>query len=132
MNTQKIKDKIAEMMAMERAATPGPWYWNGCAGVWCGTSMDDHGPFIASTYDDEKYMAEEAHENSHLIAASRNALPALLATLSEMVGVLEELADLMDDVRTGDYSPDNFTTQPARAALDRAADRFGIIEKGEK
>ena len=30
---------------------------------------------------------------------------------------LKELADLMDDIRSGNYTPDSFTTQPARAAL---------------
>ena len=33
--------------------------------------------------------------------------------------VLMELADLMDDVVSGDYKPDSFTTQPARALLRR-------------
>ncbi len=34
-----------------------------------------------------------------------------------LVTALEELADLMDDVREGLYKPDSFTTQTARAAL---------------
>jgi hypothetical protein len=37
--------------------------------------------------------------------------------LGEAREALEELADLMDDVRTDDYKPDSFTTQPARIAL---------------
>jgi hypothetical protein len=32
---------------------------------------------------------------------------------------LAELADLMDDVVAGNYFPDSFTTQPARAALSK-------------
>ena len=32
---------------------------------------------------------------------------------------LEELADLMDDVRSGNYKPDSFTTQTARELLAR-------------
>jgi hypothetical protein len=35
----------------------------------------------------------------------------------EVVEALSELADLMDAVRSGDYKPDSFTTQPARLAL---------------
>lgn len=37
-----------------------------------------------------------------------------------LVKALEELADLMEAVRTGEYAPDSFTCQPARAALSEA------------
>lgn len=33
----------------------------------------------------------------------------------------EELADLMDDVVTGNYKPDSFTTQPIRNAIKAVA-----------
>jgi hypothetical protein len=36
---------------------------------------------------------------------------------AELQDALSELADLMDAVRAGDYTPDSFTTQPARAVL---------------
>lgn len=38
-------------------------------------------------------------------------------TILKLTEALEELSDLMDDVRTGDYEPDSFTTQPARQVL---------------
>lgn len=34
---------------------------------------------------------------------------------------LQEAVDLMEDVRTGEYKPDSFTTQPWREALKGAA-----------
>lgn len=34
-----------------------------------------------------------------------------------LVEVLEELTDLMEDTRQGEYTPDSFTTQPARIVL---------------
>ena len=34
-----------------------------------------------------------------------------------LVEALEELIDLMEDIRQGEYTPDSFTTQPARIAL---------------
>ena len=52
---------------------------------------------------------ELALANANLVAAA----PGLLAAL-------EELADLMDDVVNGEYSPDSFTTQPARIAIAKA------------
>jgi len=47
--------------------------------------------------------------------ASRAANLADAALVAEQA--LRELADLMEAVRTGDYVPDGFTTQPARLAL---------------
>ncbi|TPM58945.1 hypothetical protein FJ959_08700 [Mesorhizobium sp. B2-2-4] len=37
--------------------------------------------------------------------------------IDALVAALDELADLMDGTVSGDYVPDSFTTQPARAAL---------------
>jgi hypothetical protein len=37
--------------------------------------------------------------------------------VSALVEALEELVDLMEDTRQGEYIPDSFTTQPARIAL---------------
>lgn len=38
--------------------------------------------------------------------------------VSILVEALEELVDLMEDTRQGEYTPDSFTTQPARIAID--------------
>lgn len=37
--------------------------------------------------------------------------------VAELEGCLKEAVDLMEDVITGDYRPDSFTTQPWRTAL---------------
>lgn len=37
--------------------------------------------------------------------------------VSALVAALEELVDLVEDIRQGEYIPDSFTTQPARIAL---------------
>jgi hypothetical protein len=39
---------------------------------------------------------------------------------SEVLAALSELADLMQGVIDGDYTPDSFTLQPAHAALVKA------------
>jgi hypothetical protein len=43
-----------------------------------------------------------------------------IAILPELLDALEELADLMDDVKSGDYTPDSFTCQAARRVLAAA------------
>lgn len=37
--------------------------------------------------------------------------------VAQLVKALEELVDLVEDIRQGEYTPDSFTTQPARVAL---------------
>ena len=50
------------------------------------------------------------------------------ALVAELMGVLEELADLVDAARSGEYVVDTFTTQPAREALARSiADDIIVI-----
>ena len=50
-------------------------------------------------------------------AMAADAIEAQRERIERLENVLSELADLVDDVRTGDYKPDSYTTQPARAAL---------------
>ena len=45
---------------------------------------------------------------------------ALLASAPELLEALMELADLMEDILSGDYKPDSFTCQPARRAIAKA------------
>lgn len=52
---------------------------------------------------------KEIHANARLIAAAPDLLKAL-----------EELADLFDAMVSGEYRPDSYTTQPARAAIAKA------------
>jgi hypothetical protein len=59
-------------------------------------------------------------ENAKAAADALERTEALAAAFPLMKEALEEIVDLMEAVRTGDYKPDSFTTQPARAALDAA------------
>ena len=63
---------------------------------------------VAEVYSDD-CDRDEAMANAHLIAAA-----------PDLYAALEELADLMDAVRAGDYTPDSFTCQPAQIALAKA------------
>lgn len=53
--------------------------------------------------------------------------PEVAMLVDELVEALEELVDLMEDTRQGEYIPDSFTTQPARIALEayRKGDEYG-------
>jgi hypothetical protein len=51
----------------------------------------------------------EALANAHLIAAA-----------PELLEALQELSNLMEAVHSHDYTPDSFTTQPARTAIAKA------------
>lgn len=53
---------------------------------------------------------------SHAYIAQATA-EKIFKDFEPLVGVLEELRDLMEDVRTGNYSPDSFTNQPANHIL---------------
>lgn len=48
--------------------------------------------------------------------------------IQALVAAARELADLMDDVRNGEYTPDALTTQPVRAAL-RAYDAAEALQE---
>jgi len=43
-----------------------------------------------------------------------------LTTIKTLLDVLEELVAIVDDTRTGDFTPDCTTTQPARNAIRKA------------
>jgi hypothetical protein len=64
------------------------------------------------------------------VLCTRNAWPGyatesianglLIAAAPDLLEALSELADLVDGILVGDYKPDSFTLQPARAALAKA------------
>jgi len=94
MTTQKIKDKIAALMA------------------------------IVNGISEESVITE---------------FPAIIATLRDTLETIEYYANHESVIKEVYHSNDNgqitcvhtFIGHKAKAALDRAADRFGIIEKGE-
>lgn len=93
---------ISELERLERAATPGPWEPclgsgnNECTAIhWAG---DDHNPFGIFVCDlvpdwllEKKYAADLKWKpaNMEFLAASRNALPELIAALRLAVGALK-------------------------------------------
>ncbi len=63
-------------------------------------------------------MLERQGARSQRVENERDKLIENLAVeRDKLKEALEELADLMDAVVSKDYTPDSFTTQPARAAL---------------
>ena len=85
--------------------TPGPW-------------KQAEGSFISIVAESDVTIAElrffghsveTIQANAHLIGAAPDLLVAC-----------EELVDLMDATRDGEYTPDSFTTQPARMAIVKA------------
>jgi len=116
--TQKIKDKIAEIGAEAKVAdklvcdlAAGTKKWQMC---------------VPPQDDDTDIM---------LVKQVRETIPSLLATLSELVEALDYVERRTDPEQKNPTEHHYVRSTRLRgvvvAALDRAADRFGIIEKGE-
>ena len=54
-------------------------------------------------------------------ALGRDDLEQLFRAAPGLLEACKELVDLMDGIIDGTYTPDSFTTQPARAAIAKAA-----------
>ena len=67
---------------------------------------------IAGREHHAHWCATLNHHDANLIAAAPDLLAALI-----------ELRDLMEDVRSGEYTPDSFTLQPANLAIAKAEGR---------
>jgi hypothetical protein len=134
------EEQLAAFMALREAATPGEWRAGSHGTMSNGTPNPAHfvtGPSVLIT--------SLARADADFVAAAVNAFPVLVealrgeratneelraalaqqqerADVAEAEGAvmreaLDELAELMRGVITGDYVPDSFTTQPADAAL---------------
>jgi len=89
--------------------TKGPWTIS-CDEVKEGRLV--YGPdahLVADCHNIRVRTKEEEQANARLIAAA-----------PELLEALQELCDLIDDVKSGYYTPDSFTTQPARAVIAKA------------
>ena len=64
---------------------------------------------------------DDAHVKDFLLWYFDGPVPGtsmqIIPEVKALVDALSELADLMDDIVAGEYTPDTFTTQPAHAAL---------------
>lgn len=110
---------------------PGPWKWvresSGeavdlggfkCLGFYDNPVLIASGRAIIISAGDGEYcpIVGLGDEDDGKWAAA-NA--RLIAAAPELVEALEEMCDLMDDVRQGHYKPDSFTTSVHRALLAR-------------
>jgi len=95
---------------METKHTTGPWVidWNVAR---LDIFSSDTKVLVASLR--RSALSEDIDE-----AARANA--RLIAAAPELLNALRELSDLVDLILSGDYTPDSFTTQPARAAIAKA------------
>lgn len=72
-------------------------------------TKNEQGQIVSVTLQDEDHRILEV-----IAEADVQGKP----DVSALVEALEELVDLVEDIRQGEYIPDSFTTQPARIALD--------------
>jgi hypothetical protein len=85
------------------------------------------GPWFADTHGSGAFAIKGP---DGAVLCTRNAWPGyatesianglLIAAAPDLLEALSELADLVDGILVGDYKPDSFTLQPARAALAKA------------
>jgi hypothetical protein len=100
-----VLDDLARLEALERAATPAPWA-DGSASCCPDMGWVD-GPAgkgkVCPQYEGTKTTHTLDANDAALIAAIRNALPALLADHARLT---DEVADLRDDIAAGEQGRD--------------------------
>ncbi len=91
------EERLAEIRAAEKAATPGPWKWTpeyGLAGRWhwCIAHPTEPGlcvyPLVSIVYREEGDYAD--HPDPLFVAAAREAVPALLADNDFLRAILRD------------------------------------------
>jgi hypothetical protein len=82
------------------------WKWIDEDGYPNRNLVDEDGEVILSLYESHGGGIRASDENEELIASAPQLKEALI-----------ELIDLMEDVRSGNYKPDSFTCQPAKALV---------------
>lgn len=97
---------------MDTKHTPGPWF----------VSENAVKPALRpyAIYSRHDCICDVLSEIEEGPTDRDTANARLIAAAPELLEALEELADLMDLVRSGEYKPDSFSTQPARAAIKKA------------
>lgn len=85
---------IAELTRLEAAATPGPWAIRHDTNIFANRSDVGHEGSVANTGGHSSNQVDcnvENFANAELIAAMRNALPALLSELSSLRARVRQL-----------------------------------------
>ena len=83
---------------------------------------DIHVVEIAALAAKDAEIAKLKGDLSHyelIIASKSTSIDLLKNELDEKDAVLDELADLMEEVRSGNYKPDTFTLQPYEKVLQK-------------
>ena len=96
--------------------TPAPWTMS----VPMGTGhLEGREPWFWVSADRTLHLQVMACPDGY-VCGENEANARLIAAAPDLLDALKELADLVDLIRAGDYTPDSFTTQPARAAIAKA------------
>ena len=101
MLTRKQIDAIA---ARAEKATPGPWQFN----EWGGVTMADGRPLarIDSNFRGDHEWVDIDDSNAAFIAAARQDVPALCATIAELRELLYRIDGGLDSVNVSLYDND--------------------------
>lgn len=123
----KLTAALDELERLANAATEGPWKIETVP-----TSIGrchKIGPFNACLYEDSRFGAgvSEYRSNAELLAASRTAIPALVAAMREMQGALGFIATDNYEDAEGMIRP-TLSAINAREALAKAAAALGGVE----
>ena len=89
--------------------TPGPWK----------RGKADFADRIVTDSDDQQQTIAEVWYFGHS-CATLDANACLLAAAPELLEALEEAAELLDDAASGEYKPDSFSSEAARAVIATA------------
>jgi hypothetical protein len=96
--------------------TPTPWR----VGDDRSTVYGPIGEYTSTIAKCERYGGDIFRRDNELGEENAVHIVRAINVHDELLEALEELVDLMEAVRTGEYKPDSFTTQPARAAIAKA------------
>ena len=98
--TKPIDDVIADLRELEEKATPGEWSWLeydcGDFDITASGNGPCDGRVATSGSRPDEQDAEISYANAALIAATRNALPRLLAYIAALEAVVLELSENHD------------------------------------
>lgn len=81
---------------------------------------------------DDNLFGGEAEYVINTLEDCGNTIAAQAAVIERLREALDELVDLVQDIRAEEYKPDSFTCQPALAALAIPTDSTQILDEVRK